>query len=57
VKTYNVGILGFGMIGKAHACGHLDLPLSYDPVPLRTNISPMLKTHWLSQFINRSKQR
>jgi hypothetical protein len=27
VKVYNVGILGFGMIGKVHAYGYLNLPL------------------------------
>jgi predicted dehydrogenase len=39
VKTYNVGLLGFGMIGKVHAYAHANLPLFYDPVPLRTKIT------------------
>ena len=39
MKTYNVGILGFGMIGKVHAYGHLNLPLFYDPPPLATRIT------------------
>ena len=39
MKTYNVGILGFGMIGKVHAYGYLNLPLFYDPVPLRARIT------------------
>ncbi|MGD0899378.1 MAG: Gfo/Idh/MocA family oxidoreductase [Thermoguttaceae bacterium] len=39
MKTYNVGILGFGMIGKVHAYGHLNLPFCYDPVPLATRIT------------------
>jgi predicted dehydrogenase len=39
MKTYNVGILGFGMIGKVHAYGHLNLPLFYDPAPLATRIT------------------
>jgi len=39
MKTYRVGILGFGMIGKVHAYGHLNLPLFYDPLPLATKIT------------------
>jgi predicted dehydrogenase len=39
LKTYNVGILGFGMIGRVHAYGYLNLPLFYDPVPLRARIT------------------
>jgi predicted dehydrogenase len=39
MKTYNVGILGFGMIGKVHAYGYLNLPLFYDPAPLQARIT------------------
>ena len=39
MKTYNVGILGFGFIGKVHAYGYLNLPLFYDPSPLRAKIT------------------
>ena len=39
MKTYRVGILGFGMIGKVHAYGHLNMPLFYDPLPLKTKIT------------------
>jgi predicted dehydrogenase len=39
VKTYRVGILGFGFIGKVHAYGYLNLPLFYDPVPVATRIT------------------
>ena len=39
MKTYNVGILGFGMIGKVHAYGYMNLPFCYDPVPLRARIT------------------
>ena len=56
MKTYNIGILGFGMIGKVHAYGHLNLPLFYDPVPLRANIAPIVTLRCLSR-LNRSKQR
>jgi predicted dehydrogenase len=39
VKVYRVGILGFGFIGKVHAYGYLNLPLFYDPAPLRARIT------------------
>ena len=39
MKLYRVGIIGFGFIGKVHAYGYLNLPLFYDPVPLRAQIT------------------
>ncbi len=39
MKTYNVGIIGFGFIGKVHAYGHINLSLFYDPLPFRTRIT------------------
>jgi len=39
MKTYNVGILGFGFIGKVHAYGHLNIPLFYEPPPCTTRIT------------------
>ena len=39
MKTYKVGILGFGFIGKVHAYGYVNLPLFYDPVPLPARIT------------------
>lgn len=39
MKTCNVGILGFGFIGKVHAYGYLNLPFFYDPVPLHARIT------------------
>jgi predicted dehydrogenase len=39
LKVYNVGILGFGFIGKVHAYGYLNLPLFYDPVPLQARLT------------------
>lgn len=39
MKTYRVGIIGFGFIGKVHAYGHVNLPLFYDPLPFRTRIT------------------
>jgi hypothetical protein len=29
LKVYNVGLLGFGFIGKVHAYGYVNLPLFY----------------------------
>jgi predicted dehydrogenase len=39
MKVYNVGILGFGFIGKVHAFGYRNLPMYYEPVPLQTRIT------------------
>jgi len=39
MSEYRVGIIGFGFIGKVHAHGYLNLPLFYDPVPLRARIT------------------
>ena len=39
MKKYNVGILGFGFIGKVHAYGYRNLSLYYDPVPLEAEIT------------------
>ena len=38
-RSLNVGLLGFGMIGKVHAYGYLNLPLMCDPMPLRARIT------------------
>lgn len=39
MKTYRVGFVGFGFIGKVHAYGYLNLPLFYEPVPLQARIT------------------
>jgi predicted dehydrogenase len=39
LRVCNVGILGFGFIGKVHAYGYLNLPLFYDPVPLQARLT------------------
>lgn len=39
MKTLNVGIIGFGFIGKVHAFGYLNLPLFYEALPLRGRIT------------------
>lgn len=38
-KTYRVGLLGFGFIGKVHAYGYMNLPLYCDPPPLAARIT------------------
>lgn len=39
MREYNVGIVGCGFIGKVHAYGYQNLPLFYDPVPLKAKIT------------------
>ncbi len=39
MKIYNVGIVGFGFIGKVHAFGYRNLSMYYDPVPLEARIT------------------
>jgi predicted dehydrogenase len=39
LKTYRVGILGFGFIGKVHAFGYAALPFYYDPPPLSARVT------------------
>ena len=39
MRTYNVGIIGFGFIGKVHAFCHHNLTYFYDPLPFRTRIT------------------
>jgi predicted dehydrogenase len=38
MKTFGVGIVGFGFMGRAHSYGHINLPLFYDPAPCRTRL-------------------
>jgi predicted dehydrogenase len=45
MKELNVGILGFGFMGRAHAYGYLNLPLFYDPVPLRARLHSVCTSH------------
>lgn len=39
MKHCNVGIIGFGFIGKVHAYGYATLPFYYDALPLRPRIT------------------
>ena len=45
MKEYRVGIVGFGFMGKVHAYGYLNLPLFYDPAPLRARITHVCTGH------------
>ncbi len=38
MRTFGVGIIGFGFMGRTHAYGHVNLPLFYDPPPCRTRL-------------------
>lgn len=39
MKTYKVGMIGFGFIGKVHAYGHLNIPLYYDQNEFKSRIT------------------
>ena len=39
MKDYRVGFIGFGFIGKVHAYGYVNLPMFYDPPPVRARIT------------------
>jgi predicted dehydrogenase len=45
MRTFNVGIVGLGFIGKVHAYGYLNLPLFYDPPPCRARITHVCTAH------------
>ncbi len=38
MRTVNVGFIGFGFIGKVHAYGYVNLPLFYDPPPVKARL-------------------
>ena len=45
MKIYNVGIVGFGFIGKVHAYGYENLKFYYRPVPLKTKLFGVCTGH------------
>ncbi|MCE5324361.1 Gfo/Idh/MocA family oxidoreductase [bacterium] len=38
MESLGVGVIGFGFIGKVHTYGYLNIPLFYNPVPLKTRL-------------------
>ncbi|MCL2666034.1 MAG: Gfo/Idh/MocA family oxidoreductase [Defluviitaleaceae bacterium] len=38
MKTINVGIVGFGFMGKTHTYGYKTMPIYYDRLPFRINL-------------------
>jgi len=44
-KTYTVGMLGFGFIGKVHAFAHANLPFFFADLPFRTRIAAVCTGH------------
>lgn len=45
MKTYNVGLIGFGMIGKVHAFGYATLPFYSQPLDAKFHISHVVTAH------------
>ncbi len=45
MDTLGVGIIGFGFIGKVHAYGYRNIPLYYDPVPVKTKLVGVATSH------------
>ena len=38
MQTMGVGIIGFGFMGKVHACNYRSVSVYYDPVPVQTKL-------------------
>jgi predicted dehydrogenase len=45
MKTLNVGIVGFGFIGKVHAYGHMNIPFYYDMDKFQSKITHICTAH------------
>lgn len=45
VKTYTVGMLGFGFIGKVHAFAHANLPFFFADLPFLTRLRAVCTSH------------
>ncbi len=44
-KTYNVGIIGFGFMGKVHTYAYRNMPMYYDALPFRVGLRGVCTTH------------
>ncbi len=44
-RPLGVAILGFGFIGRVHAYAHRNMPIYYDPPPLRTRLVGVATAH------------
>lgn len=45
MRTYRIGLVGFGAIGSVHAWAHASLPYYYNPLPFRTKIVAVATAH------------
>jgi predicted dehydrogenase len=45
MKTYRIGIIGFGYIGKVHAFGHENLRYFFQDLPFRSEITHVCTSH------------
>ncbi len=48
MKTYKIGIIGFGFMGKIHALCHKNLPFYYSSLPFKTEIVNLSTTHMMT---------
>ncbi len=55
MKTYKVGLIGCGFIGKVHAYGHMNIPLFFDQSDFRSRISIVCAAHEESARKNAAK--
>lgn len=54
-RPLNVAVIGCGFIGKVHASAYLNVPLHYDPVPVRTRLFAVCTAH--QETARRAKER
>jgi len=54
-QVLRVGFVGFGFIGKVHAYCHLNMPLFYDPPPVRTTLAGVCTSR--SETARQAKER
>ena len=54
-RPLRVGFVGFGFIGKVHAYCHINMPLFYDPPPMRTALTAVCTSR--PETAERAKER